>query len=112
VEELVRYVKAQGEPTYMDSFPSADEQERESSRELDSRFPDALRVVLESGQASTSMLQRRLRIGYTRAARIVDMMEEMGIVGKSDGVKPRDVLMTMEQYMERYGPLEGDGKPF
>jgi len=110
VDELVRYIKAQGEPTYLESFPAPGEDERGSTQELDTRFGDALRVVFESGQASTSMLQRRLRIGYTRAARIVDMMEEMGVVGKSDGVKPRDVLMTMEQYMERYGPLDGPDK--
>lgn len=107
VDELVRYVKAQAEPAYMDSFPVSEGAEPEAERELDTRFGDALRVVFDSGQASTSMLQRRLRIGYTRAARIVDMMEEMGVVGKSDGVKPRDVLMTMEQYVERYGPLDG-----
>lgn len=111
VDELVRYVKAQGEPSYMDSFPVSEGVETESERELDTRFGDALRVVFESGQASTSMLQRRLRVGYTRAARIVDMMEEMGVVGKSDGVKPRDVLMTMDQYVERYGPLDGPDRP-
>lgn len=108
VEELVRYVKRQGDPTYMDSFPVADEYDEQGERELDARFADALRVVFDSGQASTSMLQRRLRVGYTRAARMVDMMEEMGVVGKSDGVKPRDVLMTMEQYVQRYGPLGRD----
>jgi len=106
VEELVRYVKQQADPNYMESFPVPDQLEQDSSRELDPKWGDALRVVFENGQASTSMLQRRLRIGYTRAARIVDIMEEMGIVAKSDGVKPRDVLMSMDQYVERHGPLD------
>ncbi|MDP2873000.1 MAG: DNA translocase FtsK, partial [Bacillota bacterium] len=108
VEDLVRHVKRQADPSYMDSFPVPEGDSGQDGRELDTRFADALRVVFDSGQASTSMLQRRLRVGYTRAARMVDMMEEMGVVGKSDGVKPRDVLMTMAQYVERFGPLDGD----
>jgi len=106
VEDLVRHVKRQADPAYMESFPIPDESSSGGERETDSRWADALRVVFDHEQASTSMLQRRLRIGYTRAARIVDMMEEMGIVAKSDGVKPRDVLMSIEQYTERYGPLD------
>ncbi len=112
VEDVVSHVKRQANPVYMESFPVPDEGGQGASRDMDEKWGDALRVVFEGGQASTSMLQRRLRIGYTRAARIVDMMEEMGIVAKSDGVKPRDVLMTMEQYVERYGPPDGGGDPF
>jgi S-DNA-T family DNA segregation ATPase FtsK/SpoIIIE len=111
VEELVQHVKRQADPRYMESFPVPDDAAGDPAHDLDERWGDALRVIFDGGQASTSMLQRRLRIGYTRAARIVDMMEEMGIVAKSDGVKPRDVLMTMEQYAERYGPLDGKDSP-
>ena len=111
VEDLVRYVKNQGDPAYMESFPLPDESSSDRERQTDSRWADALRVVFDHEQASTSMLQRRLRIGYTRAARIVDMMEEMGIVAKSDGVKPRDVLMSIEQYTERYGSLDQEPNP-
>ncbi len=67
----------------------------------DEKLEEAIRVVVEAGQASTSSLQRRLKLGYGRAARLIDIMEEMGIVGPSEGSKPRQVLMTREQYYER-----------
>jgi S-DNA-T family DNA segregation ATPase FtsK/SpoIIIE len=60
--------------------------------ELDDRYQDAVDIVLETRQASISMLQRRLRVGYNRAARMIELMEQQGIVGASDGVKPREVL--------------------
>ena len=62
---------------------------------------EALRVVVENGQASTSLLQRKLKLGYARAARIVDEMEERGVVGPYEGSKPRKVLITMDQLMEK-----------
>ena len=57
----------------------------------------AVEVVVEAGQASTSLLQRKLKLGYARAARIMDEMEEMGIIGPYEGSKPRQVLMTEEE---------------
>jgi S-DNA-T family DNA segregation ATPase FtsK/SpoIIIE len=60
----------------------------------DDMYKDALRVVVESGKASTSLLQRRLRIGYARAARIIEQMEEQGVIGAADGARPREVLVT------------------
>ncbi|HET8690326.1 MAG TPA: DNA translocase FtsK 4TM domain-containing protein [Candidatus Saccharimonadales bacterium] len=60
----------------------------------DSEYQDAVRVVIDSGKASTSYLQRRLRIGYSKASRIMDMMEEQGIIGPADGSRPRDVLVS------------------
>jgi len=70
-------------------------------------------VILETGQASVSMLQRRLKLGYARAARIVDEMEEKGIVGPFQGSKPRDILITKEQWAARNGdvPMDEDGVP-
>jgi S-DNA-T family DNA segregation ATPase FtsK/SpoIIIE len=56
-------------------------------------WQDAVRVVIESGKASTSLLQRRLRIGYGRASRIIDEMEERGVIGPADGARPREVLV-------------------
>ena len=56
-------------------------------------FRDAVRVVIESRKASTSLLQRKLRVGYARAARIIEEMEEQGIIGPADGARPRDVLI-------------------
>ena len=64
----------------------------------DPLLPDAVEVVLDTGQASTSMLQRRLKLGYAHAARIVDELEEKGIVGPFEGSKPRQMLITREQW--------------
>ena len=68
----------------------------------DELFEDAVRLVLDMGQASASMLQRRFRIGYTRAARLVDTMEELGIVGQTAGSKPREVIMSRQEAEERF----------
>ncbi len=68
----------------------------------DELFEDALSLVLDMGQASSSMLQRRFRIGYTRAARLVDTMEELGIVGQSVGSKPREVIISRKEAEERF----------
>ena len=67
----------------------------------DELLEQAIAVVVEAGLASTSLLQRRLKVGYARAARLVDEMEEKGIVGPFEGSKPRKVLLTKEQYYER-----------
>lgn len=67
----------------------------------DDKLNEAIDVVIETGQASTSSLQRRLKLGYGRAARLIDMMEEMGIVGAFEGSKPRQVLMTRQEWLER-----------
>mgnify|MGYP001015232984 CR=1 FL=1 len=63
-------------------------------------LPAAVEVILETGQASVSMLQRRLKLGYARAARIVDEMEERGIIGPYEDSKPRQVLITRQQWLE------------
>ena len=79
-------------PTASDPDPSADELAH------DEMLPDAVEDILETKQASVSMLQRRLKLGYARAARSVDEMEEMGIVGPFVGSKPRQILVTKEQW--------------
>ena len=66
----------------------------------DELLPSAIEVVVETGMASVSMLQRRLKLGYSRAARLVDQMEEKGVVGPFEGSKPRQVLITKEQWQE------------
>ena len=71
-----------------------DSGESEADDEL---FESAVKLVVSGGAASTSMLQRRFKIGYTRAARLVDLMEQRGIVGPLDGAKPRDILMTRDE---------------
>ncbi len=73
----------------------------ERSGEVDPMMDEAIKVVVEAGQASTSLLQRRLRLGYARAGRLIDEMEQLGIVGPHEGSKPRQVLMTYTQWLER-----------
>ncbi len=103
IEALVEHLCAQGEPDYLDP-----DEELEPDLGADGAahvvdddlFPEAVRLVLTSGQASISMLQRRLRIGYARAARLVDGMELQGIVGPGVGSKPRELLVGLE-FLER-----------
>ena len=73
---------------------------QQSDDDGDELFMDALETVVSAEQCSVSMLQRRFRIGYNRAARLVDMMEERGMVGPADGARPRKVLMTKEEFAE------------
>ena len=61
----------------------------------------AVEVVIDAGQASTSLLQRRCKLGYARAARIMDEMEQLGVIGPYQGAKPREVLITRQQWIER-----------
>ena len=68
----------------------------------DDRLPEAVEIVVEAGQASVSMLQRRMRVGYARAGRLIDEMEQRGIVSEADGSKPRSVLITREQMNELF----------
>ncbi|MEP6716099.1 MAG: DNA translocase FtsK [Terriglobia bacterium] len=102
INGVVDFWKAQAKPEYDQSFliaPPAEDAEAEpaegeSLAEQDAMYEEALRVVLEMGKASTSTLQRRLRLGYGRAARILDMMYRDGIIGPPDGSKPREVLKS------------------
>ena len=66
----------------------------------DEMLPSAIEIVVETGQASTSMLQRKLKLGYARAARLMDSMEEKGVIGPFEGSKPRQVLITKERWIE------------
>lgn len=74
--------------------------------DVDSKMEEAIKCVIEAGQASTSLLQRRLKVGYARAGRMIDDMEQMGVVGPHQGSKPRDVLMTYNEWLERRNTLE------
>ena len=75
------------------------------SEDRDPMLEEAIKVVIDAGQASTSMVQRRLKVGYARAGRLIDEMEQMGIVGPHQGSKPRDVLMTYNEWLERNNTL-------
>ncbi len=100
IERLVEFLKGQSQPQAETSI-SLEEVAASTEEFHDELFDDAIELVLQSGQASASMLQRRLRIGYTRAARLIDMMEDRGIVGPHEGSKPRVVLISEEEWRER-----------
>ncbi|HND18922.1 MAG TPA: FtsK/SpoIIIE domain-containing protein, partial [Acidobacteriota bacterium] len=103
INRIVDHVKAQGQPQYNDSIQrSEDEGEggENSLGERDELYDDAMRIIVQMGRASTSVLQRRLSIGYGRAAKILDMMEIEGYVGPSEGSKPREVKRLAVEYVE------------
>jgi S-DNA-T family DNA segregation ATPase FtsK/SpoIIIE len=108
IEALADFWRAQESPTYLlhpTDFDTPVGSELEDDEEEDELYPAAVRLVVSHGQASTSMLQRRFKIGYGRAARLLDLMERRGIVGPLDGAKPRQVLVTRaeaEQMLRRY----------
>lgn len=98
IKRIVEFWKKQGKPSYLDPSILAEvKKEKEAVGEeedqYDEKYDEAVAFVAETGQASISLIQRRFRIGYNRAARIVEKMEEEGVVGPSDGIKPREVLI-------------------
>ena len=100
INQVIDFIKKQGQPEYNDSVlkpqPTAGGQ---SSEEKDEMYDEAVRVVIETNQASVTILQRRLRLGYGRAARLIDMMEQFGIVGPYAGSKGRDILVDREKWL-------------
>lgn len=107
IERVVEFIKAQGTPVYAEEILK--EQEKilnYGEGEKDDLFDEAVRIILETNQASVSILQRRLRLGYTRAARMIDAMEEAGIVGAYQGSKPRKILVDKDEYFNRQAQIE------
>ena len=101
IEEIVAYLVEHAQAPEAEEaieFQDSTDHAQTAVQETDNLFQDAVKIVVESGQASTSMLQRRMRVGYTRAARLIDAMEERGYIGPSDGAKPRDVRITMADF--------------
>jgi S-DNA-T family DNA segregation ATPase FtsK/SpoIIIE len=97
---LAAFLRRQGEPVY-DAMVTAEETPRDSIEfDKDDLYDEAARIVVGSGQASISYLQRRLRIGFSRAARLVDIMESEGIVSAAAGGKPREVLVDKGYFDE------------
>ena len=111
VEKIVSFVKSNGVATYnediLDSIENSNKTDKEIADEAaageddtDPLLMDAIDVVVETGQASTSFIQRRFKVGYARAGRIIDQMEERGVISGYQGSKPRQVLMSMERLQE------------
>jgi len=101
VSAVVEFLKKQGKPIYNERILESPEERLETGDvdgEMDELYDDAVNMVLDIGRASTSVLQRRLRIGYGRAASLLDAMERNGIIGPPDGSKPRTVLISKEEH--------------
>lgn len=110
-EKIIKFVKKEGgEPEYDEELKNAIEsnEQKSSSEPQDELTEDAIAYIFKSGQASVSMLQRRFRIGYNRAARIIDEIEEKGIIGPQDGSRPRQLLVSEEMYYGGYSDSAGE----
>jgi len=102
IEKLVDFLKKQAKPEYKEEIFHKKENWQDSIGS-DELLEEAIRIVLTAKQASASLLQRRLRIGYTRAARLLDLMEKEGIVGPFCGSKAREILVNPEEYLKEKG---------
>jgi S-DNA-T family DNA segregation ATPase FtsK/SpoIIIE len=96
VAQLTEFLRSQGAPEYCEAIvqePDAEEGEGEGAEKLDARFDEALAIVRDTQRCSTSWLQRKMTIGYNRAAKIVEMMEKRGYVGAPNGARDREILL-------------------
>jgi S-DNA-T family DNA segregation ATPase FtsK/SpoIIIE len=99
IARLTAFLRKQGSPAYDDSVGRIEKTtEGSEATDRDELFDDAARFVLQNGQASTSMLQRRFRIGFSRAGRLIDMMERDGLIGPAEGSKPREILVARDYF--------------
>jgi len=110
VQKITRYIIKHHEADYnhdviehMENADVPDAEREQASEEYDELLPKAIEIAIDAGQASISMLQRKLKIGYARAGRLIDDMATRGIVSPSEGAKPREVLMTREQFHQMFG---------
>ena len=107
IEQVVNFLKHSGEPDYNYTITEREKSGSvfDGADEDETIIDDAIQYIIESGKASTSMLQRRLRIGYSRAARLMDILEDKGIIGSQDGARPRDVLIDEWPLEEELEPV-------
>lgn len=103
IERVVEFIKAQAEPVYDESIGKDAAKSGGSMGDKDDLYDEAVRIVMECNQASVSILQRRMRLGYNRAGRIIDMMQEDGLVGPYEGSKPRRILVDRESWLAEHG---------
>jgi S-DNA-T family DNA segregation ATPase FtsK/SpoIIIE len=111
INKIVSHIKAQWEPDYDETITQSDEEAmglEDSGGERDELFEDALRICVDMKRASTSVLQRRLRIGYGRAAAVLDQMEREGLIGKADGARPRPVLARSFELVGEWDEQEAE----
>lgn len=116
IEGVTRYIKNHHRSQYNEEVEArikkitvdgmdADNKDSNGDLDLDEKIEEAIKIVIDAGQASTSLVQRRLKVGYARAGRMIDEMESLGIVGPHQGSKPREVLMTYQDWIERKNNL-------
>ena len=103
IEESIKRIAAE---EIAQGKKSSDSSSDDDGLDVDSKMDEAIQCVIEAGQASTSLIQRRLKVGYARAGRMIDDMERLGVVGPHQGSKPRDVLMTYNEWLERRNVLQ------
>jgi len=106
VQRVINHWKKLGRPEYLDPerlFAETTVKNEESNGSDDALYIDAGQLFIRTGIASVSFLQRKLKLGYTRAARLMDMLQEQGVVGPYEGSKPRQVLLTLEEFNEQFG---------
>jgi len=101
IDEVITFIKSQADPVYDEEILKEQQKTTLVNGEKDEFYDQAFRVIMETGQASVSILQRRLRLGYTRAARIIDMMEQEGIIGPFEGSKARKILIDRQEWLEK-----------
>ena len=121
IERIVTHISSQSEATYddevmreIDAKAAATDgkhaADNDTDETLDPMYNQAAECVIQAGQASTTMLQKKLKLGYARASRVMDQLEETGIVGPAEGAKPRQVLITSQEWYERQALAESTGK--
>jgi S-DNA-T family DNA segregation ATPase FtsK/SpoIIIE len=114
IRRVVKFVREQGAPEYderiLNVIKSTGPYEWDDLGEKDENYDKAVDLILHTGQASASYLQRKLKLGYARASRIIDQMEQEGILGPSEGSKPREILIDVKQWVEQSKKKKTDGK--
>ncbi len=103
IEEKIKRIAAE---EIASGKKGGDSSSNDDGLDVDSKMDEAIMCVIEAGQASTSLIQRRLKVGYARAGRMIDDMEQLGVVGPHQGSKPRDVLMTYNEWLERRNAIQ------
>ena len=111
IERVAEFIKKQAEPVYDETIVKDQQKGGSFSGEKDEMYDEAVRIVMECNQASVSVLQRRMRLGYTRAGRIIDMMHEEGLVGPYEGSKPRRILVDRESWLSEHGYIPQNAQP-
>jgi S-DNA-T family DNA segregation ATPase FtsK/SpoIIIE len=101
IGKVVDFIKEQAEPVYDEEILKEQQKHTLANGDKDELYEQAVKVVMESNQASVSILQRRMRLGYTRAARIIDTMEQEGLIGAFEGSKPRKILVDRQDWIDK-----------